>query len=129
MGGRETTRQELQTHRAAANRRVATAQPGARLRVETRERERTLTVEHRGPPAWASADDGTEVLTLVDDGTTYVLRGYPDRNDRRPWLYWPSERLHGRPVVGLRVLEPGEPITAEATAADLFWRVGRYDGR
>jgi hypothetical protein len=129
MGGRETTRQDGQTRRAAANRRVATAQPGAQLRVKTRERERTLTVERRGPPAWASGGDGTEVLTLLGADTTYALRGYPDREDRRPWLYWPSERLHGRPVVGLSVLEPGEPIVAEATAADLFWRVDRYDGR
>lgn len=91
--------------------------------------ERVLTVEHPGPPAWAAGEPAGCVLTLTDGSDAYVLRAYPDSGSRRPWLYGPRERLRGRPVADVRVEGAGEPITAGATAAELFPRVARYGGR
>lgn len=128
MGGGGTAQGRGVVARAALNRLIARVQPGARLRVTTSSGERSLAVEHHGPPEWAAGGAGC-VLTLSDGREAYVLRAYPDSGSRRPWLYGPRGRLRGRPVVDVRVEAAGEPVTAAATAADLFPRVARYGGR
>ena len=128
-GGGGTAQGQRGAPRAALNRRIAAVLPGARLRVVTDSGERTLTVDHPGPPEWAAGEPAGCVLTLSDGHGAYVLRAYPDSGSRRPWLYGPRGRLRGRPVVDVRVEAAGEPITAGRTAADLFPRVARYGGR
>ncbi len=129
MGGGRAAQGQHRAARATLNRRIAQVYPGARLRVVTCSGERTLTVEHLGLPEWAAGETEGCVLTLTDGHRAYVLRAYPDSDSRRPWLYGPRGRLRGRPVIDMHVEATGAPITAGATAADLFPQVARYGGR
>lgn len=113
--------------------------PNDSLTVHTHEMSRSLTVTEKyrsafeegieSPSVVKTSLGGQDVCILLEGyGTTYAILSN-ETTSRPPYLYWPSNSLHGSRVIGISIDGRESEIISEKKASDIYYEISKYSGR